>query len=247
MPNARSIDVTKAKLKVLVWGPPGGGKTWFAGTFPKPFVFDFDGGITTLTGLDVEYERFDPKDPQAYRAFDLRLKAFETNPPKERETVVLDSLTTLQEVVETQVQMVNGHIGQPMQLQEWGQVIDKLTDTMYRMCHLVEKGYHIVVTAHEQIEKDEVLARLVVRPLVVGKALPARLPLWFDEVYYAYGTRGKDSKTAYYLQTQPDALHLAKSRHRGALEALEPQDFQHIYRKIVAHHAIQSTPSAPTT
>lgn len=247
MPNAKDIDVSKVKLKVLCWGPSGSGKTTFAGTFPRPYIFDFDGGIVTLRGKDVQYDRYNPRDPETWRKVDLKLKTFERGEVKDIDTIVIDSLTSLQEAAENQAQMVNGRVGEPTSQHEWGLVINYLGDLMYRLVALADlKGFHLVVVAHEQIEKDELQGKVLALPLVVGKKLPGRLPVWFDEVYYAYTEKGKDGLPVFKLQLVPDAMHFAKSRLRSTTER---PDFGAIYRKIVEApiNATQSTDAASTT
>ena len=54
MPNTKDLTFDALKLKVLVYGESGTGKTLFAGTFPKPLFFDFDGGMLTLRGKDID-------------------------------------------------------------------------------------------------------------------------------------------------------------------------------------------------
>jgi hypothetical protein len=164
-----------------------------------------------------------------WKLVDAKLKAFEQGAVKGIETVALDSLTSMQEAMETRAQVVNGRLGEPTSLLEYGLVISYINDLMYRIVSLRAKGYHVVVTAHEQLEKDETLGKLIARPLVVGKKLPDRLPVWFDEVYYAYTEIGKDGLPIYKLRLCPDALHFAKSRLK--LVATAP-DFAGLYRQL---------------
>lgn len=41
------------KIRLLLQGPPGSGKTFSAMTFPNPIVIDLDDGLTAFTGKDI--------------------------------------------------------------------------------------------------------------------------------------------------------------------------------------------------
>ena len=56
MPNAKNISSTRHNI--LLIGDSGTHKTWFVGTVPGVYVFDFDVGMATLRGLDIEYDTF---------------------------------------------------------------------------------------------------------------------------------------------------------------------------------------------
>lgn len=71
---------------------------------------------------------------------------------------------------------------------------------------------HLVVIAHEQMIQDEITGEVMVRPQIVGKKLPAQLPLWFDECYRAQVSRTKDGLPIYSLLTAADLKYTAKSR-----------------------------------
>ena len=77
---------------------------------------------------------------------------------------------------------------------------------------------HLVVVAHEQVLQDEITGEMLVRPLIVGKKLPAQLPLWFDEVYRMQVSRDKDAVPSYDMLTASDIKYTAKTR----LRCLEP-------------------------
>jgi len=97
--------------KVLLFGAPGAGKTWLAGTFPSPAFVDTDGGMRTLAskpfmekypGQQIFYESFDdPTDEYGaftqatgfWKAMDFANKLVEEENVK---TIVFDSLSSLQ-------------------------------------------------------------------------------------------------------------------------------------------------------
>ena len=211
MANAKELTPEGAKLNILIYGKSGTGKTSFACCFPKPFVFDFDKGMLSQRGRDVEYETY--KGATAYQDFEVSFKEMERE--CKYETIVLDSVTTMQEYLLDKILLVNKR---PMPtLNEWNTLIAELKDLFMR---LTKMGKHLVVVAHEQVLQDDITGEMLVRPLIVGKKLPEMLPLWFDEVYRAQVSRTKDSVPSYDILTASDIKYTAKTR-LGCLEPVE--------------------------
>lgn len=80
------------KLKVLVYGQSGSGKTHLALTFPRPAVIDCEGG-TELFGGRFDFDVLRTKD------LDEVLKALESINPAQYDTVVVDPVTVLWQVM----------------------------------------------------------------------------------------------------------------------------------------------------
>jgi hypothetical protein len=203
------------KLKVLVYGGSGTGKTTFAASFPKPFFFDFDGGLLSVRGRDIEYETYQDKSvtrPDAFEKFNQRLEEMHTALQGGHlpfQTIVLDSITTMQESMLRSIQYANRTLGKQTTLQEWGMLVGKMEDVLYRISSL---NVHMVTIAHEQIVQDELSSEIMILPLIVGKKLPDRLPLWFDEVYHSRVDRGLAGRPVYQMMTVADRKYKAKSR-----------------------------------
>jgi hypothetical protein len=60
--------------------------------------------------------------------------------------------------------------------------------------------------------QDEITGEVMVRPQIVGKKLPAQLPLWFDECYRTQVSRNKEGIPVYSILTVADLKYTAKSR-----------------------------------
>lgn len=101
-------------VQIMVYAPPGAGKTWGALTFPRPNVIDFDFGIATGRNpafvakyglVDVQFEQFKEKKldargvPIEANAFDDACRYFDAwmKPDKvsQFDTWVIDSGTSL--------------------------------------------------------------------------------------------------------------------------------------------------------
>lgn len=212
MPNTKTLNTDNMKLKVLVYGGSGTGKTTFSATFPKPFIFDFDGGLLSVRGRDIEYETYVDKSmlrPDAFERFSTKLEELHGMASLPYQTVVLDSITTMQEAVLRSIQSTNRTLGKQTTLQEWGMLVGKMEDILYRINSL---NVNIVAIAHEQIVQDEISSEIMVLPLIVGKKLPDRIGLWFDEVYNSRVDRGQGGRPTYQMMTVADRKYKAKSR-----------------------------------
>ena len=220
--NTKDIDITDLKLKVMVYGTGGKGKTTFACTFPKPYVFDFDNGMLSQRGKDIAYDTYGQYD---WLKFEAKLTEFEKSCPYE--TLVIDSVTTMEEYLLDHLISITRK-PRPTQL-EWGQLVLDLADIFLRVGKFKT---NIVVVAHEQIVQDEITGEVMVMPLVYGKKLPGLLPLFFDEMYRAQTGRDakEPAKPVYQLLTTADVKYSAKSR----LGVLEPIVCNPSYSLIMA-------------
>jgi hypothetical protein len=218
--------------RILIMGDSGTGKTHFIGTMPKPFVADFDRGLATLYGKDVKAVAYSKED---WQEFKNEVQRWRKGAQYDCETFALDSLTMAAEAAMFHVLKKNGRAqGQPT-IADWGEAIREVKDLLDWVSTL---PCNVIVSAHNQLEKDEMLGDIQYRPLIFGKDLPARLGIWFDEVYSTTVTtsleQGK-SVTKYRLMVKPDARNkMIKSRMNkdGKLfEQYEEPDFSTLKAK----------------
>lgn len=91
--DAVSVSETESYIKMLLYGPPGVGKTTFCGGAPKPLFLDFERSTETLRhtpGLE-NTKKIIPKDVAHLRSIMRELK------DSEYETVVIDTLSQFQD------------------------------------------------------------------------------------------------------------------------------------------------------
>jgi len=200
MPNAKDITIGNMKLNTLIYGKSGSGKTPFAAFYPNPYFFDFDKGMTSVRGRDVAYDTF-----TSYSDFEVKFKQLEANCPYD--TIVIDSVTTMEKYCMQKALLANRRAMPTMN--EWNILIAELTDLFTRATKMSK---HVVVIAHEEMVQDEITGEILVRPQIVGKKLPAQLPLWFDEVYRMQVSRTKEGVPLYSILTVSDMKYTAKSR-----------------------------------
>lgn len=196
--------------RILLMGDSGTGKTHFIGTMPKPFVMDFDRGLATLRGKDVGYKMLSIDD---WLVLKNTVQEWRKGAPEGFQTFALDSITMASEAAMAYVLKKNGHTGQQPNIGEWGDAIREVKDLLG---YITTLPCNVVVTAHMQIVKDELLGDIQYQPLIFGKDLPSRMPIYFDEVYLTTISNtitGGQKTNEYQLQVKPDSrVKMLKSR-----------------------------------
>lgn len=82
------------KLKWLIYGESGVGKTVFAASFPKPIFLDIDQGMASVTTFGLDVDRISIEHPDQFVAAIEYLRS-----DTEYETLVVDSLNELQRLL----------------------------------------------------------------------------------------------------------------------------------------------------
>lgn len=232
--------------RILIIGDSGTGKTHFLGTMPKPFVADFDRGLSTLRGQPVKALAFSPD--AGWPDFKAEVLKWRQGAQYGCETFCLDSLTMAADAALTAVMKKNNRANGNPTVQDWGEAIREVKDVMG---YLTTLPCHVVVTAHAQIVKDETLGDIQFLPLIYGKDLPHRLGIWFDEVYMttvASELQGGTKVNKYKLQVKPDTrMKILKSRmntHGELFSMHEDPNFATLVVKTAAPTA-GPTPTPP--
>ncbi|HUT86482.1 MAG TPA: AAA family ATPase [Candidatus Heimdallarchaeota archaeon] len=199
--------------RILLIGESGTGKTQFIGTMPKPFIADFDRGLTTIAGHETAVSK-DFSGEGGWDDFMKEVQAWRKDGPQyDCETFALDSLTCAADACMTSIMAAKGSAGAQPGIAEWGAAIRKVKDLMG---YLTTLRCHVIVNAHLEITKDEVLGGMVYQPMIFGKELPGKLPIYFDEVWVSdvqVTTKGGEPETTYRMQVMPDQrIRIVKSR-----------------------------------
>lgn len=213
--QASDITLTDLSSRTFIYGRSGTAKTWGAATFCSKekqdcYIFDFDAGSLTLrrlrqmTGKNPLFDTY----PREVGSWERVLAKFEQlkNDPNIK-TIVLDSLTTLAEVKIEEVLRKNSK--PRMTLEMWGVFIGEVEIFFGNLSTF--KGKNIVMTAHEFNDKDEHTGEIMTLPLIYGKNLPSKIPLWFDEVYHSE-VQQKGADFSYIWRTRATARYTAKTR-----------------------------------
>lgn len=131
------------KVKALVYGKPGTGKTTFASTAPKALFLSAEGGLLSIAAKNPDYVEI--KSLANLKEALLYLKTQK----HDYQTVVIDSITEINEIIKTEIANRNGHA---VQKHEWSEVQDKIKQ--------IARGFrdlplHVLFLAGEVTERDD--------------------------------------------------------------------------------------------
>lgn len=238
--------IAKRGFNLMVYSDKGGGKTTLITTGRKPiFIDSFDPGGTKSIKTeidrgdviaDIRWECDSPDEPHVWidwlAEMDRRRKEgfFECIG-----TYALDSLTTLQ-------MASMAHVLRRKNRKDWIPKIEQRGgDNDYVLSQVpLQRAVEMILgfpcdcifTAHPDLREDEGTKKQWIGPLLSGN-LAVRLPLLFDEVYYAKAENTAKGRN-YSLLTSPEGIFRASSRlgRRGLLETWEKPDLKYILKKV---------------
>lgn len=213
MPSAKDVTIQSERLKCMVVGTFGTGKSVFASTFPTPgFVFDFDEGIYTYSGKDFDYEQYGT-DWKGWVKFEKDLLKVSKELDKYK-TIIVDSTSSMTDLAMERAMNLDpkrSPSNGPLWNVHYG-IVKNLIEGKLRQ--IIGFNTNLVVTSHIDIVRDEQTGAIVgITPMLTGQ-LREKIPGAFQEVYYA-STKRVQNKTEWVLQTVPIGYTKARSRLSG--------------------------------
>ena len=144
-------------------------------------------------------------------------------------TFVIDSITTWAQCALNTVLKKAGRPGGVPQQNDWFPQMILLENAIRDFISL---PCNCILIGHDAVTKDEVSGS-VSRDLMITGKLVRRIPLLFDEIYFAINKRTPHG-IEYYFATQGTSQYQARSRlgAGGLLDELEAPDFKAIMRKV---------------
>lgn len=229
---------TSENIRLLLFGDSGTGKTCFASGWPGPVHYaDFDGKVSSAAAFladspklaEISYENYAPTDKigTAGARFNADLGKMRKE-GKLPGTLVLDSLTTFSDEMMRYLMKLNPGI---KRMDTLGAATPAMQD--YQVARLFFKQMlgellnlpcNLVVTAHVQMDKDEITGEILRTPMIAGK-LSRELPILFPEVYRSYVKDGK-----YLAQTKSDSKFQCRTQIRGLPAEIELK-YESVIRK----------------
>lgn len=215
-----SLDDSRSPVTLLLKGDSGAGKTWKAAHFPRPCFFNFDGNLVGLKQLP-EAMRKDIKvvnpmldannNPIAVTKFWSnflgKLKVTLNDP--EVSTVVLDSLSTMADALQWQLLGARDPMQKPKGYDFWAYFKNHILALCDEVIHHPQLDKHIVVIAHDKVEKDE-LTGTVSRELSLDGSMKDRLSLHFSDVWEVFTKKLLNGDVEYMIRTVPGSNFTAK-------------------------------------
>ena len=214
-------------IKALIYGPSGAGKTTFAATAPKPIFASSEKGLMSIRHLSPQFAEINSLQ-------DLKdLYSFLKNEKHEFETVVIDSITEINDIIKTEIETRNKR---NMQLQDWGILQKEIKDILRKFRDL---PMHIIFLAQETTEKDE---EKIVKylPSLNGKSA-TEIAYYMDTVGYCFIDKLGNRK----IGTMPNEKYLTKDR-TNVIDGGENQNFSEWVEAMKKGIAVTPTTSEKT-
>jgi hypothetical protein len=233
-----NADPTSDKTNFILYGGMGTGKTTALLTTPTPLlVYSFDPGGTDVfpserIGKDIFVERFESEDAKHPTEFERWEKRFDelrkTDFFKQIGTLAIDSATTWGDALMNAILKKQGRAGGVPQLQDYMIAGNSIRDLLKIFTGL---PCNCVLTAHVDVDKDEVSGRMKTAIMITGK-LKVKIPLLFGEIYVTISKQTKDG-ISYSFLTRPDGLYEARTRIGAGnkFDVYEKPDLMYLLKK----------------
>lgn len=169
------------------------------------------------------------KQPQGYLEFVAFVSELQADATKEPEkylntVLVVDSATTLFSHMRRLILQVQGRGA--MEIQDWGIILSNLEELFSVLFSLPFK--HVILIAHDQTERDELIGKVEIKPLIDGQ-MKNKVGLYVEEMYYMSPEITKD-KAVYQILTKPVG-RVTQARTSRNLKTYEPADFGVIFKE----------------
>jgi len=236
-------QITKGREdNFMIVGPPGGGKSKLAGTFPgKTLVSAFDpsakAAYAGLGHIDlVEYPvdsmemsvtvkrnegiknlTTGKREPKAYETFaqDL-IEIINTGIYKNYDNWVFDTVTTFEAIALDAVMFKNGTFGHVPKIDDYPPAMQLLTKLVRAVTPLPMR---IIFLLHDELVQDEISKKIENQMLMTGK-LKRKLPVLFNHLLRVEVDTVANKGNRYILMTKSD---IRNPYIRTSLEGLDPK------------------------
>lgn len=139
----KKFKPTSHKIKALVYGASWSWKTSFGATAPKVIYASAEAGLLSVWNKDIDYV-----DIKTVKDFE-DLYLFLANQEHWYETVVIDSITEINDIIKSEIEKKKGR---PLQLQDWSVVAKKIQWILRQFRWL---DMHVLFIAQEKENTDE--------------------------------------------------------------------------------------------
>jgi hypothetical protein len=176
-------DLSSAGFKILLYGKPGAGKTYAASRSPRPiFLLTEANGLQSIRVANPKAAVFQVNTADKLREFmraarngELRSAGFET--------IVVDSLTEVQRLLQDELLSAKPNPADGMSLQDYGLLSERMRGFFRALRDL---DHDVVATALDEEQVEEANGEIHVRPGFTGKKTGSDAAQYFNVVGYVY-------------------------------------------------------------
>jgi len=213
----KTSNVDNAKIKVLIHGPAGSGKTRLcATTGDKALILSAESGLLSLSEYEIDYVQIKTIDQlrDAYGKLVI---------DEVYDTVCIDSVSEIAEVILSEEKKKNKD-----PRKAYGEMQEQMM-SLLRCFRDLDKNVYF--SAKQDKIKDEATGAIMYGPSAPGTKIGPAMPYIFDEVFALHTWRDDEGNLQSALQTQRCSQYEAKDRS-GRLDFQEPADLGQIFSKI---------------
>lgn len=134
---------TSHKIKALIYGDSGSGKTSFGATAPNVIFASAEAGLLSVWNKRIPYVEI--KSIKDLQDLYLYLAAGK----HDYQTVVIDSISEINDLIKSQLEAKRGRA---LQIQDWGEIAKQIENILRKFRSL---DMHVIMIAQESIERDD--------------------------------------------------------------------------------------------
>lgn len=174
------------------------------------------------------------KQPTGFLEVADIITEFEEDPPKDHNKVVpvLDNVTRVVEHMRRWIMHIQKR--NTISLPDYGTILSNLEEMFDCLVALQSKDSdgeslypHVIVIAHDKLEKDEMLGNILIKPLIDGQ-MRDKAGSVFDEMWYCQAEVDKSGDVEYTVTTRPVGK-ISQARTSRDLEAVELADWSELF------------------
>lgn len=251
------VRATRQNINLLIYGVPGSGKTHLAATADhvpamRPVLYlNIEGGDLTIRHVAPELRKVPEEGSLSWGELGLVYDALARQCINGAEpgefvprTVILDTLTECQKMNMSQI-MAELVMKEPDKdwdpdipdIRRWGKNIEQIRKWVRKYRDL---PINVIMTCHEQIDKDNMTGQLTHKPQLSGK-LSNEVAGFFDVVAYLYVKQeGDPPQPVRKLLTGALEGYICKDRSGNLPHVMEKPTMTDIYNKITEANTKQS-------